>query len=201
MCSTYLLTYCLPSSRVVSSSSSSTMPTRSSRGSSTVSSSSKRTPSARHNPSARYTPPHVACACTLLSPLRPPHTPSACACTLPFSPLPPSPLPTALTAPHTRHVPSRPVRYAEEGIPPLSLDTAGLDNAPCRRLLEGGAHQGSSSPPKGLLSLLEEECQVLYLLYSYDDGDAYCDDTYRGCTYYARCPRGRTAVCSTSSSS
>ena len=200
MCSTYLLTYCLPSSRVVSSSSSSTMPTRSSRGSSTVSSSSKRTPSARHNPSARYTPPHVACACTLLArcalSIRPQHVHVHC-----LSPLPPSPLPTSLTAPHTRHVPSRPVRYAEEGIPPLSLDTAGLDNAPCRRLLEGGAHQGSSSPPKGLLSLLEEECQVLYLLYSYGDGDAYCDDTYRGCTYYARCPRGRTAVCSTSSSS
>lgn len=58
-------------------------------------------------------------------------------------------------------------RYAEEGIPALSLDTTGLDNAPCRHLLEGvkgGPHQGFASP-KGLLFLIEEECQVLYLLW------------------------------------
>lgn len=67
---------------------------------------------------------------------------------------------------HTSH-PSRPLRYAEEGIPALSLDTTGLDNAPCRHLLEGvkgGPHQGFASP-KGLLFLIEEECQVLYLLW------------------------------------
>ena len=41
---------------------------------------------------------------------------------------------------------------AKEGLPVDDLDFSGLDNAPCRELIEGR--------PKGLFPLLEDECQV-----------------------------------------
>ena len=43
-------------------------------------------------------------------------------------------------------------RYAEEGLPPLQLNTTGLDNVACREVLD--------APEKGLLQLLELECQI-----------------------------------------
>ena len=50
-------------------------------------------------------------------------------------------------------------RYADDGMPPLTLDLRNIDNAACRQLLEAS---GAEAPgvPKGLLVLLEEECHL-----------------------------------------